>query len=148
MGGKSLSSAPAGLRYFGTWEFKICPLSFLKGRGNELSCHRLLSTRLAVTCVWLFNNTSSSGTSWSPRPIKVFFLSLPLSACCQSARLYQRPLKAPPPPLERPANQFLGSGPHLQYGVASGAARARGRPSGSSGTAGRDLRRRARPNVL
>ncbi|XP_053426568.1 BLOC-1-related complex subunit 6 [Nycticebus coucang] len=61
-----------------------------------------LATGLDLTCVRLFNNSSSSGTSWWPGPIKVFFLSLSLSACCQSARLYQRPLKVPPLPPEYP----------------------------------------------
>lgn len=75
VGGKSPSPAPGGLRYFRIFTFKICPLNFLKGRGDERSCHLLLSTPLVLTCVQSFNNSSSPGTSWLPGPIRVFFPS-------------------------------------------------------------------------
>lgn len=71
---------PAGLRNLRTLVFKIWPSSFHKGRGDGSSCRLLLSTQPAFTCVPLCSNSSSSGTSWSPGPIKMLFLSLPLSA--------------------------------------------------------------------
>ena len=100
VGGKSLSPVPGGLWNFRTFFFKIRLLNFLKGWGNESSCHLLISISLALTSVCLFNNSSSSGTSWSPWPIRVLFPSFPLSASSPAARFYLRPLKAPPMPRE------------------------------------------------
>lgn len=101
VGIKNLSPACGGLWYFRTFIFKIRPLNFLRGRGKDSTCHLLLSTLLVLTCVRLFNNRSFSGISWSLQPIRVLFPSLPLSARCQSARLYKRPLKAPQTPPEQ-----------------------------------------------
>lgn len=61
--------------YFETLVLKTGSFNFLKGRGDKSSCHLLPYTRLDLLCVQMFNNSSSSGTSWSPQPIKVFFLS-------------------------------------------------------------------------
>lgn len=65
LGIKSRSPALGGRRCFRILIFKVLPLNFLNGRDYDSSCH-LISTPLALTCVRLFNNSSFSGTSWSP----------------------------------------------------------------------------------